>query len=51
MKEDEIMSDCNSSDRRVSNWTLATGTVPGARHVYPAKPVRSERRSAPDDQS
>jgi hypothetical protein len=45
------MSDCNESERRISNWTLATGTGPGARHVYPANPVRSERRSAPEDKS
>jgi hypothetical protein len=45
------MSDCNELERRISNWTLATGTCPGARHVFPANPVRSERRSAPDDKA
>jgi hypothetical protein len=45
------MSDCNESARRVSNWTLATGTGPGARHVFPANPVKSERRSALNDRS
>jgi len=28
---------------RISNWTLATGTVPGARHVYP-QTVLPERK-------
>ena len=50
-KEDAIMSDCNNSARRISNWTLATGTVAGARHVYPAKPVNMERRSASETHS
>ena len=45
------MSDCNNSARRISNWTLATGTVAGARHVYPAKPVNMERRSASETHS
>jgi hypothetical protein len=26
----------NEQDVPVSNWTLATGTNPGERHVYPA---------------
>jgi hypothetical protein len=26
----------NAKAIRVSNWTLATGTQPGERHVYPA---------------
>jgi hypothetical protein len=50
-EEGAIMSDCNQSERRISNWTLATGTSPGARHVYPANAVKSERRSAADDKS
>jgi len=24
----------NTADARISNWTLATGTKPGARYVY-----------------
>ncbi len=24
----------NAADVRISNWTLATGTMPGARYVY-----------------
>jgi hypothetical protein len=34
----DIMNGNNPSDVRVSNWTLATGTRPGERHVYPSLP-------------
>jgi hypothetical protein len=30
-----MTNDSNSAHARVSNWTLATGTKPGAREVYP----------------
>jgi hypothetical protein len=30
-----IMNESNPSDIRISNWTLATGTRAGERHVYP----------------
>jgi hypothetical protein len=30
-----MASEHNASDVRVSNWTLATDTRPGERHVYP----------------
>jgi hypothetical protein len=29
-----MMNENNGSDVRVSNWTLATGTRAGERHVY-----------------
>ena len=29
----------NAADVRVSNWTLATGTKPGAREVYSPTPM------------
>ncbi|HJZ72580.1 MAG TPA: hypothetical protein VKE51_12635 [Vicinamibacterales bacterium] len=35
----------NPSAVRVSNWTLATGTRPGARDVYPARPTPERNQS------
>ena len=33
---DEMENANQASEIPVSNWTLATGTRPGERHVYPA---------------
>jgi hypothetical protein len=38
-------------DPRVSNWTLATATMPGERHVYPTITQSATRRSMPDARS
>ncbi|HMF93416.1 MAG TPA: hypothetical protein VKE96_03945 [Vicinamibacterales bacterium] len=37
----------NASALRISNWTLATGTKAGARHVYPATPMPEQKHSEP----
>jgi hypothetical protein len=48
-KESAMTSKDNGSDVPVSNWTLATGTKPFERHVYPpmvqntAEPSAKER--------
>jgi len=36
----------NAPDARISNWTMATGTPPGARQVGAAEASRPSRRSA-----
>lgn len=41
----------NASDAPVSNWTLATGTKPGERHVYAPVNQTTVRHSAKDDRS
>jgi len=41
----------NASAVRISNWTLATGTQPGARHVYRAVPTPERKQSEPASQS
>ena len=38
-------------DARVSNWTLATGTKPGERHVHGIPSRRTARHSVPDARS
>jgi hypothetical protein len=38
-------------DQQLSNWTLATGTKPGERHVYGATSRRTARHSVPDARS
>ena len=40
------MNESNCSDVRVSNWTQATGTRPGERHVY-----SDTQPPAPDNRS
>jgi hypothetical protein len=40
-----------TSDVRLSNWTLATGTKPGERHVYPPVVQSTSRHSAADASS
>ena len=32
--EDAMTNEDNTTDVPISNWTLATGTKPGARYVY-----------------
>ena len=34
-----MKSENNESSVRISDWTLATGTTPGARYVYQAEPL------------
>jgi len=41
----------NASAVRISNWTLATGTQPGARHVYPPAPTPERQQSEPASRS
>lgn len=41
----------NASDLRVSNWTLATGTKPGERHVYAPVVQSASRHSKADARS
>jgi hypothetical protein len=48
MRKDAMMIDGNASEVRISNWTMATATRPGERHVYPANSLSTARRSAPD---
>jgi|RhiMetdeSRZDD1v2_1073273.scaffolds.fasta_scaffold2500981_2 hypothetical protein len=40
-----MISKDDPSDVPVSNWTLATGTKPGERHVYAPVPQSAERQS------
>jgi hypothetical protein len=40
----------NTTDVPISNWTLATGTKPGARYVY-SPPTRSTARHAEPSQA
>jgi len=42
-----IMNESNPSDIRISNWTLATGTRAGERHVYPRVRQDTAPPSAP----
>ena len=37
-----------ASEVQVSNWTLATGTQPGERHVYPAAQRDASCAPAPE---
>lgn len=41
--EDAMTNEDNTTDVPISNWTLATGTKPGARYVY-SPPTRSTAR-------
>ena len=41
----------NTTDVPISNWTLATGTKPGARYVYWPPARSSARLIAPEAQS
>jgi hypothetical protein len=50
-QEGTIVNDCKESEGRISNWTLATGTTPGARHVYPENRPSGDGRSTRDDKS
>jgi hypothetical protein len=45
-KESAMTSKDNESDVPVSNWTLATGTKPFERHVYPPMIQSTPRQSA-----
>ena len=38
----------DASDARISNWTLATGTKPGERDVYPTISQSTQRSSVPE---
>ena len=46
-----MSSENNTPDVAVSNWTLATGTRPGERHVYPTVPQSNAQPSAPGARS
>ena len=41
----------NAADVRVSNWTLATGTKPGAREVYSPTTRSTARHVGPEAKS
>ena len=41
----------NASGDRISNWTLATGTKPGERYVYPITTQRNSPTSDPGGRS
>jgi hypothetical protein len=41
--EDAMTNEDNTTDVPISNWTLATGTKPGARYVY-SPPIGSTAR-------
>lgn len=42
------MTNPNASDVQMSNWSLATGTRPGERHVYPTVSQSTVRHSVPE---
>ena len=46
-----MTSENNESSVRISNWTLATGTRPGERHVYQAEPKTTVPSSEPKARS
>jgi hypothetical protein len=46
-----MTSENNQSGVRISNWTLATGTRPGERHVYQAEPKTTMPPSGPKARS
>jgi hypothetical protein len=46
--EDLAMTNEIASDMRISNWTLATGTRAGERHVYPDTRHELARPPAPN---
>ena len=46
-----MTSESDTSDVRISNWTSATGTRPGERHVYPTRPQDNARVAARGDRS
>jgi hypothetical protein len=41
----------NTTDVPISNWTLATGTKPGARDVYSPRTRSTARHVAPEPKS
>ena len=41
----------NTTDVPISNWTLATGTKPGARYVYSPTTSSTARHVEPDSQA
>ena len=41
----------NTADVQISNWTLATGTTPGARHVYSPSTRSTALRVEPETKS
>jgi hypothetical protein len=46
--EDVVMTNESAPEMRVSNWTLATGTQAGERHVYPTVPQEVARPPVPN---
>ena len=48
--EDAMTNEDNTTDVPISNWTLATGTKPGARYVY-SPPTKSSARHAEPSQA
>jgi hypothetical protein len=46
---DQMENANQASEVQVSNWSLATGTQPGERHVYPAALRDASRAPAPED--
>ena len=49
--EDVMTNEDNAADVRISNWTLATGTKPGARDVYAPPTMRTARHAEPEAKS
>ena len=41
----------NTADVRISNWTLATGTKPGVRHLYSPSARSTAPRVEPETKS
>jgi hypothetical protein len=48
---DSMTNEDNTADARISNWTLATGTKPGARHVYSARNRTTAPPAEPETKS
>ena len=46
MTEEAMTNDDTLADVAISNWTLATGTKPGAREVYSPRAEGTERQTA-----
>jgi hypothetical protein len=44
---EEAMTNEDTPAVPISNWTLATATKPGARHVYPPPTKDTSRRTEP----
>jgi hypothetical protein len=50
-REDAMTNDDNDADVQISNWTLATGTKPGARYVYAPNSRSTVRHVEPEAKS